>query len=446
MDRLASEAGQRLLVVLNHHAQRVETPSGPRMLNPYLGSVADRLAGTVLDPILIDWRLKGLSAATRERLESPGMERTLPQDVVRFQDEPPDPAFVEWATRSAGLIRDVRVPIKMCGIDLGPALAAQVGDSAMRWLPDRRQSIERLGRLIRRLHVRGILVADEYHRQDWLEAARAAGVPVAAIQHGTIYRHHRGYIHGERPPQLRLANRTYVYGRWERDLLVHGSVYRDDEVAIGGSPRHDLYRPEAIDREAVRTEYGIAPGDLLLVLSGTYGDIYRRFHYPAVLARVFDRPMPGVHLVVKQHPAEVDEGPYRAVIEGVAAAGGFAPLPITVVRDVDLYRLLASADAHLGIHSTVLTEAVFVGTPNLMGAGVCGGDLLDYVDAGVAVPVTDGGDVLAALGAVGTGGMTEKARSAFIAAHYEPGAATDRIAADLLAWLAGSGPGPGEPE
>ena len=35
----------------------------------------------------------------------------------------------------------------------------------------------------------------------------------------------------------------------------------------------------------------------------------------------------------------------RAVIESVASAHGFAPPPITVVQHVDLYRLLAAADA-----------------------------------------------------------------------------------------------------
>jgi hypothetical protein len=142
-----------------------------------------------------------------------------------------------------------------------------------------------------------------------------------------------------------------------------------------------------------------------------------------------------VHLVVKQHPAEVDEGPYRAVIEAVAASRGFAPPPITIVRDVDLYRLLGAADAHLGIHSTVLTEAVFVGTPNLLATTIKGGDLLGYVDAGVALPVADGAELLAALVAVAAGAITRESREAFIAQHFEPGPAASRIAQDLLAWL-----------
>jgi hypothetical protein len=145
---------------------------------------------------------------------------------------------------------------------------------------------------------------------------------------------------------------------------------------------------------------------------------------------VFDRALPGIHLVVKQHPAEADEGPYRAVIESVAAAGGFAPPPISIVRDVDLYRLLRAADAHLGLHSTVLTDAVAAGTPNLIAIVEGHADLLGYVAAGVATPVRDVGDVRAAMSAPPH--ATEEARQAFLADHFRPGDAGARIADTIM--------------
>jgi hypothetical protein len=298
-------------------------------------------------------------------------------------------------------------------------------------------SVSRIRRILGRLKPAAILLADEYHRQDWIASARAEGIRIAAIQHGMIYRWHNGYMHRDRPKELSLVDRTFVFGAWERKLLIEHSVYREEEVAVGGSPRLDLAGPQVTDRDAVRTELGIAPTDRLVVLSGTWGPIYRQFHYPIALASLFDRPLPNVHLVVKLHPGEPDEGPYRAVVEGVAAARGFEPPPVTFVQAVDLYRLLRAADAHIGLQSTVLTEAVVTGTPNLLAATSSASDLLGYAEAGVAIPVRTGADLLEALDAGPAAAATPEARQAFIDAHFEPGSASERIAANLLAWTHG---------
>ena len=63
-------------------------------------------------------------------------------------------------------------------------------------------SVSRIRRVLARLRPTAILLADEYHRQDWIVSARAEGVRIAAIQHGMIYRHHNGYIHADRPASL----------------------------------------------------------------------------------------------------------------------------------------------------------------------------------------------------------------------------------------------------
>ncbi len=432
--RLADE-GPRLLVVGTHDRHLVDGPEGPRLMNPYLGPVADRLVGTSLEPIHLEWRVKRSDPEAFSRTVGPGTDRVLPQDAFLVDDVPEDPATLARAEAAARSISSLGVPLVVAGVDLGPTLATVVGEDAVRWFPGMHRTVARIERLLRVLRPAGVFIADEYHRQDWREATTRTGTPFIAMQHGTINRHHQGYIHPARPASLRLPDRTYVFGRWELDRLVRDSVYRDDEVMVAGSPRLDYFRPGSVDREAVRAELGVAAGDRLVVLSGTWGDLYRRFHYPAVLARIFDRPLPRVHLVVKQHPAEHDPGPYRSVIEGVARAGGFAPPPITVVQHVDLYALLAAADAHLGVHSTVLTEAVFVGTPNLLAAGIRGSDFLDYVAAGVAIPVETGSDLLAALDAVAQGAITTEARAAFLARQFEPGAASLRIADDLQARL-----------
>ena len=203
---------------------------------------------------------------------------------------------------------------------------------------------------------------------------------------------------------------------------------RTAATARGGRPRIAT---------AVRAELGIAPGDRLVLISGTWGETYRRYHYPIALASLLDRPLPRVHLVVKLHPGEPDEGPYRAVIEGVAAARGFAPPPISIVQSVDLYRLLRAADAHVGVHSTVLTEAVATGTLNLLADTLAASDLLGYVGRGRGHPRSRrrrpaGRPRRRTVRCR----QPEAARQAFIDAHFRPGSASERIADDLLAWPA----------
>ena len=436
LERLSRGSDRPLLTVHSHAVQRVDTPEGPRFIDPYLDPIEGRLRGSRLDPVTVELRSSIDDDETWHRLTEPDAGRTLPWDVARLVGAPENIEQIRaTADAAADRIAGFDVPLMVAGVDLGPELAVRVAGQARHLLVSRAYSIQRIRKLIRRLRPAGILLADEYHRQDWLAAAQAEGVRTVAVQHGLIYRWHNGYIHRTRPEALRLPDRTYTFGRWEQRLLTGASVYRADEVRIGGSPRLDLVAPERVDREALRVELGVAPGDRLVVVSGTWGTTFRRFHYPLSLARLIDRPMPGIHLVVKLHPSEPDEGPYRAVIEGVAAARGFEPPPITVVRSIDLYRLLAAADAHLGISSTVLTEAVVTGTPNLLADTFGGADLLGYVPARVALPVRTGADVLAALDATAAGAITEADRRAFLDDHFEPGDASSRIAAELLEWL-----------
>ena len=75
------------------------------------------------------------------------------------------------------------------------------------------------------------------------------------------------------------------------------------------------------------------------------------------------------------------------------------------------------------------------GTPNLLADHVRNADLLGYVDAGVATPVRTGADLLQALDARRDPETTGAARQRFLDDHFEPGSASERIAADLLAWL-----------
>ena len=182
-------------------------------------------------------------------------------------------------------IRDARSSSH--GVDLGPALAARVvgagGPLHAAQDPGRRAASARCSAAF---DPAGILLADEYHRQDWLTAAAAEGVPVAAIQHGMIYRGHNGYIHRDAAATLRLPDRTYVFGDWERAVLIDDSVYRDDEVRgrrlAAAGPRPTRRRTGC--RAASARSSASRPATGWSCCPARTDRSYRRFHYPVALA------------------------------------------------------------------------------------------------------------------------------------------------------------------
>src|SRR5207244_4351960 len=186
---------------------------------------------------------------------------------------------------------------------------------------------ERATRALREIRPAGLVLVNEYSRPEWLAAARFTGAPTFAVQHGVIYPWHLGY---RRPadPGIAIADRTFVFGEYERDVLVAYGGYRSEDVEVVGAPRLDLDRRagEEIDRlaerSAVRRELGVAHADRLLVISTTHDRLHRGFYLMHALGTLLDVDLPGVHLVFKQHPAERDEGPYRALVTGLAAAAG----------------------------------------------------------------------------------------------------------------------------
>jgi RimJ/RimL family protein N-acetyltransferase len=298
------------------------------------------------------------------------------------------------------------------------------------------RQIPRVRRALEELRPGAILLTHEGIRTSWLVAARSVGIPTFAIQHGVIYPTHPGYAH-PRDPRLLLPTRTFVFGDGERRVLLEHGGYRADEVVVSGSPRLDLDAPAEDDpearraeRAAVRRELGVAPTDRMLAVSTVFLEFSRRFYYAHLLDRLLGGPLPGVHVVLKLHPGETDEGPYREELAGLARARGYPPPKVTVVRDIDLYRLLRAADAHLGLNSTVLTDAVIVGTPNLISIAQAYRDPLGYIEAGVARPVRDIADLRTALDDPRPADPTE--RRAFVEAHFRPGDAAGRIVLAVL--------------
>jgi hypothetical protein len=402
--------------------------------DPHLGSVIPRLADLGLDAVLVGMGLDHRKDADWAAVTAD--ERLLPQFLLRTRwadTADPDRASVAAATCREAIAETRSVELRVDGVDIAPALLDSLSETINRIVDADVNQLARVERLFAELEPRAVLLTQEGIRTPWLMAGHRAGVPMFAVQHGVLYQTHPGYPN-RRHPALTLPTRTFVYGDYERRVLLAGA-YRDDEVQVSGSPRldldtaHDSRRPDTADRDAVRSELGVAPTDTMLVVSTVNLPFVRRSHLVHMIERLLGGPLPGVHLVFKQHPGERDEGPYRQLLAGLARAGGYELPPISVVRDVDLYRLLRAADAHLGLHSTVLTDAVAAGTPNLIALVEGHRDLLGYVAAGVARPVRSIDDLREALASPQP--LDPRAREVFLDDHFRLGDTGRRIAQSI---------------
>jgi hypothetical protein len=430
---------------INH--QHVGSAAGHRV-DPHLGSVISKSRQAGFGPIIVGMGVDPTDDAGWAIVD--GDAAMLPQALLRNRWSRPDDA-ARVAAAVSGVLAPLddasAVALDVDGTDLAPLLLDRLRTDLTRTVTIDVHQLARIERLLAELRPGAILLTQEGVRTPWLTAGARAGVPVFAVQHGVLYPSHPGYA--DRPhPSLRTATTTFVYGDYERRVLLAGA-YGPDAVEVSGSPRLDLdvavgtADVATAERAAVRAELGVATDDKLLVVSTLHTGFVRRTHLVHMLERTLAGPLPGIHVVFKQHPGERDPGPYAALLQGHAEAGGYSPPQMTVVRDIDLYRLLRAADAHLGHLSTVLTDAVAAGTPNLIAIVEGHADLLGYVAAGVATPVRSVADVRAAL--ADPRPPSEAARRAFLDDHFRSGDASERIVTSIGRAMDAT-PGPGRPD
>ena len=437
-DAIATAERRVLVIAQPRIYQSVRGPSGERSIDPQLQPVIEALIERDMTPIVIGLELDHKDDADWAILEAD--TRLYPQSLVnsRWPAGQDPPGVVEAVTERIEGLGDTRLLVD--GVDFAPMLLDELRRYGGSWLRSQLRIERRAKQLMDDLRPGALFLDHEGIRTPWVAAARRAGVPIVAVQHGLIYERHAVYSH-ERGPGLLLPEITCTFGSWERDVLLRVGGYRGEEVEVSGSPRLDLDRRASDEglrgeeRTATRRAFGIADDAKMLVVSTAHTTLFRRFYLPHMLDRLLGGPIEDLHVVFKQHPGERDAGPYEALLDGLAAARGDPSPPVTVVRDRDLFALLRAADAHLGLHSTVLTDAVAAGTPNLISTAQAYGDLLGYVEAGVARPVGTVDDVRAAL--ADPRPVDPATREAFLETHFRPGDASGRIADTIARVSAG---------
>jgi hypothetical protein len=430
LDRLRAARVDVLSVVSGRVVQPVQAGGRDGFVDPNLAFVLDRLGDD-------GYRVASVAVAIDHRTDTDWRrvledERVIPESMLRARYAlPGDDAILPIG--SGGQPRQAVGRFDVDGVDLSPALTEILERHAGSWLHDQRRRTIWAERLLRDLRPGALFLDREDSRTPWMAAARRVGIPIVAVQHGVIYPGNPAYC-VRAVESVVLPERMCVFGPYEREVLTRHGPYDPERVVVTGSSRLDAELMDGIDREADRTAIrhalGVADGHRMLVVSVAHNPIGGDVHSVAMVARLFGGPLPGVHLVVKQHPLDRQTGLYERLVAGMARAGGYAPTPLTVVRDIDLHRLLRAADAHLGQYSTVLTDAVAAGTPNMIAVGVAFDDHLGYVAARVATPVRSVDDVRAFMADPRPAEAADRAR--FLRRHFRPGDATGRVAAVVI--------------
>jgi hypothetical protein len=435
IEAIASRPGSVLAIASANFFQVLREGDRERFVDPHLALVLDRLETEGTPVVTLALALDHRRDPDWVRISAD--DRLLPDSILRGRYVVEGDLAIDMRDVLDRLVAAPSVPLDVGGWDLGPAMLAIVVDQAQAFLDGQRRWTLWAERLMRELRPGLILVDHEGVRTLWLAAAKRVGIPVVAVQHGLIYPNNAEYTSKVHPGLVR-PDLTCVYGTYERGVLIEGGGYASEQVIVTGSSRAD---PDAAitpatptERADVRRELGVRDGDRMIVVSVAHNPIMGDVHSVCMVERLLGGPLPGVHIVFKLHPQEKGAGPYERLLRGKAAAAGYDAPAMTSVRDFDLYRLLRSADAHVGQYSTVNTDAIVAGTPTLLAVGQAHSDMLGYVAAGVAIPVRDVDELRRALEAGPT--LDPDARARFLAAHFERGDATGRIVAAMRSMAA----------
>ena len=280
-----------------------------------------------------------------------------------------------------------------------------------------------------------------------LAAARAAQVPSVALQHGILYPTYFSYIHAPDEQACPRPDATAVFGEAAVRFLVERGGYDVNALVITGSPKFDhlLQAAGSLDRQALRARWGLGEGDRLLVLASRFRAI-RSTHqavgsaFPDLVRAV--EASPGLHCVVKPHPAEPEQ-PYRQVLRQAGAARTRLCAPGT-----DLVELLCAADALVTVESLSAVEALVLDRPVVVLN--MPSNLRELVESGAALGVRAGADPAPVLRALFEDGSVRAALAAARKRYLDAvaggvdGAATRRIV-KLIARVAGRNGVPGGP-
>ena len=194
-------------------------------------------------------------------------------------------------------------------------------------------------------------------------AARKAGVPSVALQHGlhggayipSYFFRRTAWEQGGDISACPIPTKTAVFGEVTRSYLCEDSAYPAEAVAVTGTTIYDdaLAFGKQADKAAIRKNLGFAEEKVVTVLSSIFTEIQdRRWFIEHSLAAAADRDL---QCVVKLHPRE-DAETWQLIADRMGVA---RPL----VRRDGLWQAIVAADVVVSWYSTTVLDALLLDRP-----------------------------------------------------------------------------------
>ncbi len=343
-----------------------------------LGSVADALEEAGYD--VVTWVQSHCDFAMGLHALRTRPKTDLFGDVVYWR------FFRRSGWKPPGLFKLPEAECIVDGADLGPLIREYILCASWEALREHAIQAQNLPEILAQLGVRAVVTVDENGGECFLTAACAeAGIPVVGVQHGCIHPDHLHYMYppGADPKSIPLSDITCVFGEHYRQLLCKRSIYHEDRVVVTGQPEADgraspIGAWGARSPEGEQFRGGILPDSCDRLLLFTSQDLLHTLLREKLLAAMAASAQRN-YLVVRPHPRELDttaweRGIARFGLEGRACVRQGDPLDLA----------LDACDVHLSGSSTVLSEAVLYGRPNIVVGAATVGDWLACLQGGVA--------------------------------------------------------------
>jgi len=216
-----------------------------------------------------------------------------------------------------------------------------------------------------------------------LDSARLHNIQTVGIQHGIIHDLHPAYVITPQDIKRKiLYDKFIVWGQNWKQYMMRKIGYPENMLFIAGQPRTDIIPVLLNEHQKLSAKLQLPDKDIIVFASQPLRDkmIRERAAFD-VFTTVSG--MDNVHLVIKLHPAEINESDYYNKIAAQIGCTNYS-----IVLDTDLYLVIASCTLLITISSTVGAETIYFGKPLII-LDHLNEDLLGYVKQRVAFKATN---------------------------------------------------------